>query len=341
MFSPLPGSGGKAARRRATAKDAWHAVVPVPEDAPPPPDHYKLGAPSARYAYHGPDGCPWGYVCRFETADGGKDFLPLTFCRRGAAGAGAGAADGEWRWKGFDVPRPLYGLDRLASDAGAPVVVCEGEKAKDAAGALLPDWVAVTSPGGSNAAAKADWAPLTGRRVVVWPDADGPGLKYADAVAKALAAVGAGSVAVAAPLEDAGEGWDAADAASEEWATQRVVALLEAARPVGAGGPDADGTGHGEITKNGAVSGERKRTGPPQRDNLIDLVEGAELWHSPDGDAFTTVPFKGHLENRRVRSRGFKVWLAGQHYEVRKTAAGGTAARCTWTWAPRTGGQSR
>ena len=101
MFSPLPGSGGKAAGRRATAKDAWHAVVPVPEGEWPAPDHFKLGVPSARYAYHGPDGRLWGFVCRFDTADEEKEFRPLTFCRRGGGGVGGGAGggkrDGEWR----------------------------------------------------------------------------------------------------------------------------------------------------------------------------------------------------------------------------------------------------
>ena len=132
----------------------------------------------------------WGYVCRFDTADGGKEFLPLTFCENRAAGTT------EWRWKALPTPRPLYGLDLLASHPGAPVVVCEGEKAADAAGKLLPEWVAVTSPGGSLAAGKADWGVLAGRPVTVWRDADGPGMKYALAVAGALGRIGAGRVAL-------------------------------------------------------------------------------------------------------------------------------------------------
>ena len=70
--------------------------------------------------------------------------------------APASDGPGEWRWKSWDVPRPLYGLDRLAAHPEVPVIIAEGEKAADAAGALLPRWVAVTSPEGSRAAAKAD-----------------------------------------------------------------------------------------------------------------------------------------------------------------------------------------
>ena len=55
------------------------------------------------------------------------------------------------------MPRPLYGLERLAARPEVRVIITEGEKAADAAGALLPGWVAVTSPGGAKAAAKADW----------------------------------------------------------------------------------------------------------------------------------------------------------------------------------------
>jgi len=60
--------------------------------------------------------------------------------------------------------------------AGA-VVLVEGEKTADAAGAMFRDLVAVTWPGGSNAIAKADFSALNRRDVIIWPDADAPGLR--------------------------------------------------------------------------------------------------------------------------------------------------------------------
>lgn len=152
-------------------------------------------------------------VCRFDTAEG-KQVLPQSLHRE---------PEGlRWRWKGLPTPRPLYGLDRLAAAPDLPVLICEGEKAADAAGRLLPGWVAVTSPNGSNSATSADWGPLAGRRCVIWPDADPAGAGYAADVQRLALAAGAAGVAVA-PLEalarirgaDLPQGFDAADAEGE------------------------------------------------------------------------------------------------------------------------------
>jgi Domain of unknown function (DUF6371) len=74
--------------------------------------------------------------------------------------------------RGFREPRPLYGLDLLAQRSDAPVLVVEGEKTADAAAKLFPDYVVVTSPHGAKAAHKAEWTPLAGRAVTIWPDND-------------------------------------------------------------------------------------------------------------------------------------------------------------------------
>jgi hypothetical protein len=49
----------------------------------------------------------------------------------------------------------------------------------DAAAALFSDSAVMTWHGGTNAACKADWRPLAGRRVVIWPDNDDAGQKAA------------------------------------------------------------------------------------------------------------------------------------------------------------------
>ena len=131
MFNPLP--GGRHSPARLSRGRDWRAVVPVPSDAPPAPAaHPTRGVPSARWGYHGKDGALLGYVLRFDGPDGAKDFSFLTWCEPASDGPG------EWRWKSWDVPRPLYGLDRLSAHPEMPVIITEGEKAADAAGALLP-----------------------------------------------------------------------------------------------------------------------------------------------------------------------------------------------------------
>ena len=76
---------------------------------------------------------------------------------------------------GGPAPRPLYGLDRLGANPDALVIVCEGEKSVEAAAQIFPDSVAVTSPNGSQAVAKAAWGPSAGRLVIIWPDNDEEG----------------------------------------------------------------------------------------------------------------------------------------------------------------------
>jgi len=103
--------------------------------------------------------------------------------------------DGRWANKGMPT-RPLYALpELLATPAGSRVWVCEGEKAADAARTL--GLVATTSPHGSKSASKADWSPMAGRDVVILPDRDDAGERYADDVTRLALASGALSVRIA------------------------------------------------------------------------------------------------------------------------------------------------
>jgi len=81
---------------------------------------------------------------------------------------------------------PLYRLgDVLASDA--VVYICEGEKATEALRRL---GVTATTSGSATSDAGADWTPLQGRSVRLWPDNDKAGTKYADDVATRLHVLG-------------------------------------------------------------------------------------------------------------------------------------------------------
>ena len=143
-------------------------------------NHPRLGKPSMTWAYRGRGGELLGCV-RFDPPGGRKQVLPLT--------PQVGPEGPRWEWKSWAGPRPLYGLDRLARRPLDTVVVVEGEKCADAAGAVFPFSTIVTSPGGASAAAKADWSMLQGREVFIWPDVDKPGLAYAEQVASLLCGV--------------------------------------------------------------------------------------------------------------------------------------------------------
>lgn len=217
---------------RATA--ATHAPIPADALAARPQAHHTLGRPVASWEYRDATGRPIGYVCRFDLPGGDKTYRPLT---HGAEG---------WTWTAPSDPRPLYGLDRLAARPDAPAILTEGEKAADAAAALMPDCVTVTTMNGAQSPNKADWSPLSGRSVLIWPDADAPGAAYAETAARLAIEAGAAAVEVldlaSLALDPAtGEvrnlpaGWDAADAAADGWTPER---LARAARWTRHGDPD-------------------------------------------------------------------------------------------------------
>lgn len=254
---------------KPSKRTLWVPVTPVPADAEHPPKaHVVRGAPQAQWCYRDAAGQVLGYIYRFVTSDGGKEVLPLSWCRHEVTGKGA------WRWISFATPRPLYGLDRLADRPEATVLVTEGEKCSDAAASELPDLVSVSWPGGSKAVDKADWLPLAGRKVMLWPDCDAqthkhtqevlpewsqPGWMAANKIAGILTTLGCKvwTVRIPAPGERNG-GWDVADAIAEgltgealaSWVRERLEPYdppgepapgKSAARKAGAGGGEECG----------------------------------------------------------------------------------------------------
>ncbi len=152
-----PPSQKKPKRVYPNAKSAVHAIESF------------LGRMACRWVYVDADGQPVGLVCRWDT-DGGKAIRQVS------------RVDGGWSCVSMTPPRVLYNLPAVQS--ARRVWVCEGEKAADAACRL--GLVATTSAGGSVAANRTDWTPLAGKDVVVIPDNDAPGRKYAKAVAATL-----------------------------------------------------------------------------------------------------------------------------------------------------------
>lgn len=168
-----PGEPAPHARPRRTAVAP---ILPAPADAPHPTfRHARLGEPSRVWTYRAADGRVNGYVCRFDLGDGKKEVLP----RHWIPGQG-------WSWVSAPKPRPLYSLDLLAQRPDAGVLIVEGEKAAYSVRPAFPGAVVVTWPGGTGAVKHADWRPLAGRRVIIWPDNDAPGIAAAHEIAEIL-----------------------------------------------------------------------------------------------------------------------------------------------------------
>jgi hypothetical protein len=176
-----------------TFRDPEQAVEALTRKFGRPPDH--------RWTYRNAQGQPVGFVLRWETEQG-KEIRPI-----------ARQADGQWTIGAMPPPRPLYRLpELLAAQVERSVWVVEGEKCADAAVSL--GLLATTSAGGAQAADKTDWSPLRDRLVVILPDHDDAGRRYAEQVAKLCLSVGAASVRIldlAQHLPDLPAGGDLAD----------------------------------------------------------------------------------------------------------------------------------
>ncbi len=214
--------------------------LPVPATAPVA--HPKLGRPGARYVYADGEGDGVCVVYRYDKSDNSddrprKEFRPFDLERSAWCGP---------------VIRPLYRLDLIqetaAEDDPLPVVMVEGEKCADALNDL--GILASTVFGGCNGVGRADLSPLEGREVIIWPDFDEPGFKFAEQLAECLNVAGAASVSVL-PISDAflhnvtgsaaptytytlRKGWDAADAIAGGWGADEVRCLLHYATGIDA-----------------------------------------------------------------------------------------------------------
>jgi hypothetical protein len=132
---------------------------------------YRRGKPDHQWVYHDADGNEVGRTLRWNSPEG-KIIRPLT------------RTPGGWRTSAMVAPRPLFDLPGLLADEAITVFVVEGEKCADALASLgLP---ATASAGGSEAANKSDWRPLASRDVIILPDNDEAGRRYAEEVRQIL-----------------------------------------------------------------------------------------------------------------------------------------------------------
>ena len=173
------------------------------------------------------------YHVRWDLPDGDKQFHPYIFC----------VEKNKWISKGFPESHPLYNLLELIENPEKPVLIVEGEKTVSAAKKLFPNYVAVTSCGGANAANKTDWSVLKGRNIIIAPDNDDAGIKYAEDVlrlcekikdiksVKFLYSQTLGSYIVENSniierKEEIPKGYDLADSLAEGWTSELITKAM-------------------------------------------------------------------------------------------------------------------
>ncbi len=199
------------------------------------PAAWGMGSDSKPYVAHWTyldiNGVPIGHTVRYQRGVD-KDVVP--FFKEQSPVFGSVNQDIRWKAGAAPLPRPLYnlhlvGMATMSDHKPNPVLIPEGEKACDAAHNLVAaHYDCMTWPGGSKAANKADWTPLHGRDVVIWPDADEPGDKAALMVKEQCLKAGVKSCQIVTPPMDVIQGWDLADAKTEGWTMGKVIDYIKA-----------------------------------------------------------------------------------------------------------------
>ncbi|HAT1728426.1 TPA: hypothetical protein RGI49_000833 [Legionella pneumophila] len=83
----------------------------------------------------------------------------------------------------FNNKKPLYNLPQIIKRSNEPIYFCEGEWCVDTINQL---GCLATTSGGANSIGTVDLEPLMGRELIIWPDNDEAGIRYADDLITAL-----------------------------------------------------------------------------------------------------------------------------------------------------------
>ncbi len=167
-FELFPGRGDGCTRTTKASPNRGAITFATADDAVAALER-QLGTWSALWIYQNAAGEQVGAVVRWDRPDG-KDIRAIA------------RKDSRWVIGAMQSPRPLYMLPALAG--AQRMYLTEGEKCADVLRAL--GLIATTSAGGAKAARKTDWTPLAGKEVVLLPDNDDAGARYAEDVASIL-----------------------------------------------------------------------------------------------------------------------------------------------------------
>ena len=254
-------AGTPAPAPKAARAEDWQPITPVPNDAPAA-DH---NGAALVHEYRDASGALLFYMRRHNNG-ARKTFSPLVY----------GVRDGRtgWHQKSVPAPRPLYGLDRLARLLSNPIIT-EGEKAADAAQRLFPAHPCLTWPNGTSSADKADWSPLAGRDVILWPDNDPAGASAINAITAILHDIGATVRLVR--VDDLPPKADAADVTPDDPAAWLVARLYDAPVPGDDAPPPASEDDYGAIGNVVGLDGKPVETPPKKKQQGVPIEMFADI----------------------------------------------------------------
>jgi len=130
------------------------------------------GGELSYYRYYSSKGIAVGCVVRCDMdieGDKVKSFAQFSYDRIKEKWQGSWSGEG----------KPLYNLQEIVTRVDAPIMIVEGEKTAEAAKLLFPDYIITTSCMGSASPRSSNWSFLRNRDVIIAPDNDKTGAKYA------------------------------------------------------------------------------------------------------------------------------------------------------------------
>ncbi|STY31506.1 DNA primase (bacterial type) [Legionella wadsworthii] len=216
------------------------------------------------------------------------------------------------RWiegKGFSLgepkflnKKPLYNLHNLAEQSEALVWIVEGEWCADALSHL---GVLSLTSGSADSVITTDWQPLSGREVIIWPDNDNAGERFAKAVISELRLLGCKLWQVNVDALNLPPKGDAVDwLRMNPQATDKEIAYL----------PLIDlSASEAETHELDTITAEKSHR-ENQASTIVNFViEHMELFHDKNSDVYAQDLLT--RETRRLDSRVFKDWLVSNYYE--------------------------
>ncbi|MDO5385926.1 MAG: AAA family ATPase [Pseudomonadota bacterium] len=167
--------------------------------------------PDSSWVYYDMDGKALVKVLRYNTATG-KIFYPYDYISH--------------NYK-FPEIRPLFNLPLIKKSE--KVIIVEGEKCAESITAQ--GFCGTTALGGANTLIeKTDWTPLKDKEVLIWPDNDEPGQRYALKVYEKLISLGIQASILELPANKPPK-WDCADAANENFDISNYITSSRKLRP--------------------------------------------------------------------------------------------------------------
>ncbi|WP_050798397.1 DUF927 domain-containing protein [Commensalibacter intestini] len=184
----------------------WEPIIPASHEPKKPSFASKM------WIYRDANNKPLMARLRIEKKDGKKDFLPMTYGHRVWIDKHGNKQDQtKWYFKEPNLLLPLYGLDLLTQRPTDPFLIVEGEKTADTARILFPEYIVMTSQGGSHGANRNEWSVLKDKSIIIWPDHDQAGEDYASDLIEILYEIGIQSLCKIVLPTNLPNGWDLAD----------------------------------------------------------------------------------------------------------------------------------